>query len=263
MELVYRPVVALAVGVFKAMGWRIDVRGAEHIPLEGPAVLASNHVGYLDFTFLGYGALPRKRLVRFLAKQEVFDHRVSGPLMRGMRHIPVDRFGRATDALPAAVDALRRGEVIGMFPEATISRSFVPRAGKTGAARMAMAAGAPLIPSAVWGSQRILTKGRPRNLQRGVAISVAYGRPLAYEPDDDPTEVTKRLMERIVDLVEELWSTYPQRPAGEHDRWWLPAHLGGTAPTIEAAEELAAQERIARRARRRAARQRREPPEAG
>jgi 1-acyl-sn-glycerol-3-phosphate acyltransferase len=219
-------------------------------------VLASNHVGYLDFTFIGYGARAQGRLVRFLAKKEVFEHKLAGPLMRGMRHIPVDRFGHATESLHVALDALRRGQVIGMFPEATISRSFVPRAGKTGAARMAMAAGAPLVPSAVWGSQRLLTKGRPRNFQRGVAISVAYGEPIHYEPDDDPTEVTKRLMEAIGELVEELWTTYPQQPAGEADRWWLPAHLGGTAPTMEEAEELAARERAERKARRRAERAR-------
>jgi 1-acyl-sn-glycerol-3-phosphate acyltransferase len=256
MELVYRPVIGFARATFRTMGWQIDVRGAEHIPADAPAVLASNHVGYLDFTFIGYGALERQRLVRFLAKKEVFDHRLSGPLMRGMRHIPVDRFGHATESLGVAVEALRRGEVLGMFPEATISRSFVPRAGKTGAARMAMAAGAPLVPSAVWGSQRLLTKGRPRNLQRGVAISVAYGAPIAYEPEDDPTEVTKRLMEAIGELVEELWTTYPQQPGGAGDDWWLPAHLGGSAPTVDQAEETAAQERAERRAHRRSERRR-------
>jgi 1-acyl-sn-glycerol-3-phosphate acyltransferase len=144
-----------------------------------------------------------------------------------------------------------------MFPEGTISRSFVPRAGKTGAARMAMAAGVPLIPSAVWGSQRIITKGRPRNFERGVAISVAYDAPIAYDPDDDPGEVTKRLMEKVNDLVESLWATYPQQPAAPDDAWWLPAHLGGTAPTIEAAEEMAARERVARRAQAREAARRR------
>jgi 1-acyl-sn-glycerol-3-phosphate acyltransferase len=251
MEPVYRPVIGLALTVFRMMGWQIHVRGSEHIPATGSAVLAANHVGYLDFTFIGYGARERGRLVRFLAKKEVFEHRLSGPLMRGMRHIPVDRFGRATESLPVAVDSLRRGEVIGMFPEATISRSFVPRAGKSGAARIAMEGRAPLIPCAVWGSQRILTKGRPRNLQRGVAIMVAFGEAIAYEPDDDPSDVTKRLMAAIDDLVEELWADYPQQPAGEDDRWWLPAHLGGTAPTVEEAEEVAARERAERRARRR------------
>jgi 1-acyl-sn-glycerol-3-phosphate acyltransferase len=254
MEFVYPPVIGAVMGLFKAMNWRIDVQGAEHLPASGGAVVATNHVGYLDFTFVGYGARKRGRLLRFLAKQEIFDHPVAGPLMRGMRHIPVDRFGRAHDSLAAAVDALSRGELIGMFPEATISRSFVPSAGKSGAARMAMEAGAPLVPGAVWGSQRLLTKGRPRNLQRGVAIAVRFGPPIPYTAGEDPAVVTKRLMDAITALVDAAAATYPQQPAGPDDRWWLPASLGGTAPSVEEAEEMAAREREERRARRRAER---------
>jgi 1-acyl-sn-glycerol-3-phosphate acyltransferase len=252
MEPVYRPVIGFALGLFKAMNWQIRVRGAEHIPSFGPAVLATNHVGYLDFVFVGYGARDRGRLVRFMAKKEVFDHPVAGPLMRGMKHISVDRFGRADAAVAAASEALSRGEVVGMFPESTISRSFVPAAGKTGAARMAMETGAPLVPGAVWGTQRILTKGRPKNFQRNVMLTVDYAPPIPYEPDDDPGEVTKRLMAKVGELVERAAAEYPQQPAGDDDRWWLPAHLGGTAPTIAEAEEIAARERAERRARRRA-----------
>ena len=251
MEYVYPPVIAAALGMFKSMGWRITVTGIEHIPKAGGGVVATNHVGYLDFTFVGYGVRPAGRRLRFLAKQEIFDHRVAGPLMRGMRHIPVDRFGKPAEALSAAVASLRAGELIGMFPEATISRSFVPTPGKSGAARMAMEAGVPLIPGAVWGSQRLLTKGRPRNLQRGVAITVAFGEPVPYGPADDPTEVTERLMKAITALVDEAAAGYPQQPAGDTDRWWLPAHLGGTAPTVEESAAMAREESAARRAKRR------------
>ena len=250
MEPVYTPVIGAALLLFKSMGWKIRVRGTEHIPVTGPGVVATNHVGYLDFTFVGYGVREQGRMLRFLAKKEIFDHPVAGPLMRGMKHVPVDRFGKAQDAFFHAVEALRSGEMIGMFPEATISRSFVPAAGKSGAARMAMEASAPLIPGAVWGSQRILTKGRPKNLQRGVAITVDFGPPIDYAPDDDPADVTKRLMTAIEGLVDNASRDYPQQPAGPQDRWWLPAHLGGTAPTIEEADVLAAEERAARRARR-------------
>jgi 1-acyl-sn-glycerol-3-phosphate acyltransferase len=251
MEPVYTPVIGLVKSVYRVMGWRVDVRGAAHIPPTGPVVIATNHVGYLDFTFVGLSALERQRLVRFMAKKEVFDHRLAGPLMRGMKHIPVDRFGRANDSIDAAVGALRRGEAVGMFPEGTISRAFVPAPGKTGAARMAMESGATLIPGAVWGSQRILTKGRARNWQRNVAISVTYGPPIDYLPDDDPAVVTKRLMEAIGELVDDAARRYPQRPAGDDDRWWLPAHLGGSAPTVEESMRLSEQERAERRARRR------------
>ncbi len=104
-EPVYTPVVALAKLVFRGLGIRFDISGVEHVPRTGGAVMAINHIGYLDFTFAGLAADPAGRLVRFMAKKEVFDHRVSGPLMRGMKHIPVDRTGSATDALHEAVQA--------------------------------------------------------------------------------------------------------------------------------------------------------------
>ena len=250
MEPVYTPVIGAVMLLFKSMGWQIRVTGAEYIPATGPAVVATNHIGYLDFTYVGYGVRDKGRMLRFLAKKEIFDHPIAGPLMRGMKHVPVDRFGQAKDAFSHAVEALRSGEMIGMFPEATISRSFVPAAGKSGAARMAMEASAPLIPGAVWGSQRILTKGRPKNLQRGVVITVDFGAPIEYTPDEDPADVTKRLMASIEKLVDNASRNYPQQPAGDSDRWWLPAHLGGTAPTVEEADRMAAEERAARKARR-------------
>jgi len=146
-----------------------------------------------------------------------------------------------------------------MFPEGTISRSFVPARGKPGAARMAMEAGAPLIPGAVWGSQRLLTKGRPRNFQRNVIITVDYGPPIPYTPGDDPAEVNKRLMGVIESMVDRASRDYPQQPAGPDDRWWLPAHLGGAAPTVAQTETMAAAESAERRERRRQQRPGRQP----
>ena len=248
MELVYRPVTGLALTVFKAMGWRITTTGAEHIPAGGPAVIATNHVGYLDFVFVGYAARERGRLVRFMAKQEVFDHPVAGPLMRGMKHIPVDRYRRAEDSVQRSIAVVRSGEVVGMFPEGTISRSFVPATAKTGAARIAIEASAPLIPGAVWGSQRILTKGRPKNFERRIAVTVDLAPPIAYEAGEDPKDVTDRLMTKIKELVRAAERRYPQAPAGPGDDWWLPAHLGGGAPTVEESLELAAKEKAERRA---------------
>ena len=233
------------------MGWNITTSGMEHIPTSGPAVLGTNHVGYLDFTFVGYAARDRKRLVRFMAKQEVFEHPVAGPLMRGMKHIPADRFGRTELAIERSVEAVQSGEIVGMFPEGTISRSFVPRAGKTGAARIAMKAGAPLIPGAVWGSQRILTKGRPKNFERKVDITVDFGPPIPYSDGDDPQTVTDRLMVAITELVDNAAARYRQKPRPGDD-WWLPAHLGGSAPTVEEGDAMAAQERAERRAKREA-----------
>lgn len=251
MEPVYTPIIGTALAMFRSMGWDLRFRGTEHVPASGGGVIATNHVGYLDFTFVGAGVRQQdKRLLRFLAKQEIFDNRWAGPLMRGMKHIPVDRVGAAAQSLRAAEEALQRGELIGMFPEATISRSFVPLPGKTGAARMAMATGTPLVPGAVWGSQRIWTKGRPRDLRRNVVITVDFGPPVDTSPDRDPQDVTADLMAAIAGLVDRAQRDYPERPDGEADAWWLPAHLGGTAPTPEEAREMAQREAAERRARR-------------
>jgi 1-acyl-sn-glycerol-3-phosphate acyltransferase len=252
-EIVYPPVIGTALAFFKALDLRITVEGATHIPATGGAVIASNHVGYLDFVFTGLAARHvDKRLVRFLAKKEIFDKRVPGTLMRGMHHISVDRDAGA-GSYRNAVDALRAGELIGMFPEATISRSFCLKEFKNGAARMAAEAGVPLVPSVVWGTQRLLTKGRPRNFQRHVPIRVHVGEPLRPSASDDPTAVTAELKERMQALLDAAQAAYPDVPSGDDDRWWLPAHLGGTAPTLDEATALDAADVAERRAKRAAA----------
>jgi 1-acyl-sn-glycerol-3-phosphate acyltransferase len=249
-ERVYSVVIGTAVGLIRTMKWPVTVTGAEHIPEFGSAILASNHVGYLDFVFSGYAARDRGRRVRFLAKKEVFDKRGVGWLMRQMGHIPVDRQGAAAESITALIAELERGEIIGMFPEATISPSFIPRRGKTGTVRLAQATKAPLLPVAVWGTQRILTKWRPKNFKRNIPISVHIGAPMELTPDEDPEAATERLMAEIGRLLADAQASYPARPAGDDDRWWLPAHLGGTAPTFEDAETRLTEER-AQRARRR------------
>jgi 1-acyl-sn-glycerol-3-phosphate acyltransferase len=255
VEPVYRSVIGALLTVFRAQDWDIRVTGTEHVPTSGGAIIATNHIGYLDFTFAGFGVrkAPGKRLVRFAAKQEAFDHAVSGPLMRAMKHLPVDRAGAAATTIDHGVDLLRRGELVGMFPESTISRSFVPLPGKTGTVRMAQEAGVPIVPGAVWGSQRLLTKGRPRNLkQRHVVITVDFGTPMTVAPDADPVAATQELMGRIGTLVDAAQRSYPQQPAPGEDPWWVPAHLGGTAPTPEEALAKAREEAAQRRARRQA-----------
>jgi 1-acyl-sn-glycerol-3-phosphate acyltransferase len=247
---VYRVVVGAARSFVRVMGWKVIVDGAENIPLKGPAVIATNHIGYLDFVFSGYAAHDQRRLVRFLSKKEIFDKGGVGWLMRKMKHIPVDRFGAPHESFNAAVAALRQGEIVGMFPEATISPSFVPRAGKNGAVRMAQAASAPLIPAAVWGTQRIVTKWRPKNFQRKVVIMVNVGKPLDLYASHDPDDATQRLMTRINELLADAQARYPQEPAGDEDRWWMPAHLGGSAPTFEDAEARLAAEHEGRRKKR-------------
>ncbi len=230
-ELVYRPVIGAARTLFKALDLRIDTQGSENIPRSGGAVLVSNHISYLDFVFNGLAALPQKRLVRFMAKESVFRHKVSGPLMRGMKHIPVDR-KQGENAYRHALESLRSGEIIGVFPEATISESFTLKSFKSGAARLAQEAGVPLIPMAVWGTQRIWTKGRPRNFGRNhIPITIRVGKPVEAAAGEYAGAVTRRLRERVQELLEAAQRAYPVRPKDDKDTWWIPAHLGGTAPT--------------------------------
>lgn len=226
-DLVYPPVIVLAKTLFKALDLRITVEGGEHIPREGGAVLASNHIGYLDFIFAGFGAQPSKRLVRFMAKDQIFKNKIAGPLMRGMHHIPVDR-DAGLASYKAALAALKDGQVVGVFPEATISQSFTVKEIKSGASRMAAAAGVPLIPMALWGTQRLWTKGRPRKLyQRHVPISIIVGEPMYPDKRGKHEEELHKRMSALLDRAQQ---EYPAKPKGPEDNWWLPAHLGGSAP---------------------------------
>jgi 1-acyl-sn-glycerol-3-phosphate acyltransferase len=241
---VYAGVVRAAVGVFRALDVRLDVVGASHVPASGGGVVVINHVSYLDFALAGVPFwTSQRRLVRFMAKESVFRHRVSGPLMRGMRHIPVDRAAGGS-SLRTAIGALQAGELVGVFPEATISRSFTLKEFKPGAVLMARAGGVPLVPVTLWGSQRLWTKGRPRDLRhaRHVPVAITVGAPIAPKEVDDPAAALRASMQA---LLEHSQARYPEPPAGS-DLWWLPAHLGGSAPTPEAAAALDAAEQVAR-----------------
>lgn len=237
-ELVYPPVIMAAKLMFRVLDNRIRVEGTEHIPSTGGAVIACNHVSYLDFIFCGLGAQPAKRLVRFMAKKEIFANRIAGPLMRGMHHISVDR-GAGLASYREAVERLKAGEVVGVFPEATISRSFTVKDIKSGAVRMAAEAGVPVVPMALWGTQRLWTKGRPKDLtKRHVPISILVGEPMHPKADEDAEVLSKDLRVRMSALVDRVQAGYPEKPSSDDERWWLPAHLGGTAPTPEEAAKL-------------------------
>jgi 1-acyl-sn-glycerol-3-phosphate acyltransferase len=229
----YRFVIRACLVVFRLFRFHFDVRGSEHVPVTGGAIICSNHVSYFDFTFLGLGALPQHRLVRFMAKSSVFDHWFAGRFMRAMQHIPVDRRAGAA-AFEVAVRALKDGEVVGVFPEATISPSFTVKDLKAGAARMAVQSGVPIIPAAVWGGHRVATKGKV-HLRRGTPVTVILGAPIVADPGEKAQSLLRRTRAAMESLLDEAQRSYPEQPAGPEDRWWLPAHLGGTAPTPEAA----------------------------
>ena len=226
-DLVYPPVIVLVKSLWRYLGLQFDFQGDENVPRKGGAILAINHVGYFDFALTGTAALPAGRYVRFMAKKEIFANKIAGPLMRGMHHINVDRENGAASFV-AALRALKSGEIIGIFPEGTISTSFEIKALKSGAVRLAMGAGVPVIPTVIWGSQRVWTKGVKRNLRREhIPISVVFGEPITYARADDLEIAESELRETLLAMLRQVQDKYPDSHVGQR---WAPTRLGGTAP---------------------------------
>lgn len=223
MEPIYVAVKG-ALKPFVAHGLKWTVDGAHMIPPHGPAILASNHTGYLDPIALGYLVDLRRRKARFLAKRELFEKRFVGRAFHLLRQIPVDRgTGDAMHALHHAVEALERGEMVVIFPEGTISLDLEPMAGRTGTARLAQATGVPVTPVGMWGSHRVLFKGRKPNWKRGVAQVACIGPPVRVAAGEDVYEATDRVMEAVAAQVRRARALYPQQPAAGEDDWWVRA----------------------------------------
>lgn len=232
------PIYSTAVGAGRALfgAWRLKrhATGLEHIPDTGGAVIAMTHFGYLEFALVEWATvLHNKRRIRFMAKKGAFDKPVVGWLLRGMHHISVDMKAGAA-AYANAIAALRSGELIGVFPEAGVSASFTVRDLKSGAVRLASEANVPIIPVAVWGGQRLMTKNHKVGFRErfGVPVHFAFGEPMTVTANDDIAEKTLELRERMQTMVDELQTSYPVDGTGA---WWQPRHLGGTAPTPEEA----------------------------
>ena len=239
-DLTYRIVIGLCRALFRAFGLRITVSGADRLPADGPVVVAANHSSFLDFMFVGLAGVQRGRLVRFMAKESVFRSRLSGPLMRAMSHIPVDR-AHGELAARQALRAVQAGEAVGVYPEATIGRAFVvkDRADfRRGAAYLALATGAPLVPVAHWGIHRIFTVDGRYSLGRGKAVEVVVGDPLVPLVGETAEALTARLHDRLAVMVDELVARYPQPPDDPARAWWWPASRGGAAPNVDVAREL-------------------------
>jgi 1-acyl-sn-glycerol-3-phosphate acyltransferase len=203
-----------------AFRWRIE--GTEHIPATGPALLASNHISYLDPLCLCYVTDQVGRRVRFLAKAELFEHRLAARALRSLGQIPVERgTADASGALDAASAALAGGELVAVFPEGTISRDLDPMAGRTGAARLARATGVPVVPVGLWGGHRLITAGRRPSWRLGVAITAVLGEPFVIGPTDNPRLATDRIMEAICAQVVRARSIYPQAPKPGRPDWWV------------------------------------------
>lgn len=226
-DLVYPPVIVLIKSFWKYLGLNFDFQGQENVPLKGGAILAINHTSYFDFALAGTAALPAKRYVRFMAKKEIFDNKIAGPLMRGMHHINVDR-SNGSASFVAALRSLKDGEIIGIFPEGTISTSFEIKGLKSGAVRLAIGAGVPVIPTIVWGGQRVYTKGVKPNFKRNkFPISVSFGEPIFYSRETDVEVAEAHLRDVMIEMLHKVQEKYPDSHLGQR---WAPVRLGGTAP---------------------------------
>jgi 1-acyl-sn-glycerol-3-phosphate acyltransferase len=238
LEIVVPPLVAVN-------GTTITYDGLDNIPQRGGALIAVNHTGYLDWLPVSLAALRRRRRLRFMIKAEMQKLRSVGFVIRRIKLIPVNRWG-VSDSYAVAVERLGDGELVGLHPEGTISRSFELTEFKSGAARMALAAGVPIIPCIVWGAQRIWTKDHPKTLWRNkIPVIAKFGEPVSAAGNAGQT--TARLHEAMTSMLHRAQQEYPH-PAGAY---WVPHRLGGGAPTLAEADAMWEAE-VARRALRRA-----------
>jgi 1-acyl-sn-glycerol-3-phosphate acyltransferase len=248
LDITYPPVIVSAKVLFKLLGQRFQLSGTEHVPRKGGALLAINHTGYVDFIYGGLGANPSKRLVRFMIKREMMDKAGVGHLLRSFHHIRVDR-ASGVQSMRDATAYLEAGEVVGIYPEATISRSFEIKELKSGAVRIAADAGVPLIPVIVWGAHRLMTKDHPRDFSRSrKTIAVRVGEPM-YPTGEDTAAETAQLRAEMQRLLDETIAAYPEDEKAPGS-WWTPARFGGSAPTPEEAARLDREELAARAAKR-------------
>ena len=198
---VYRPVISAVRTLFFVQGTRFTIAGEEHVPAVGGAIMAINHTSYLDFMYAGLPAWPHRRYVRFAA----------------------------------AIRALRAGEIVGVFPEATMSRSFELKEFKPGAVKMAQVAAVPVLPVTIWGAQRVWTKNLPKHMRPAsrIPVSITVGEPLEIARREDVAAATARLKAAMQAQLDAQQAAYPTLH-GE-DLRYLPARLGGLAPTPQEA----------------------------
>jgi 1-acyl-sn-glycerol-3-phosphate acyltransferase len=215
------PIYALAQSIvipWLHLWFRWHIEGLHHIPREGPAIVASNHIAYLDPLVLSYIIIKAGRRPRFLAKAELFADKRIGWVLRGARQIEVKRGTRdAPIALDAALRALEEGEIVVIFPEGTVTTDpdLNPMPAKTGAMRLALASKAPLIPVGVWGTANVWPKGYAHRWRPRQQILVRIGEPIDLLGDAESPAAWRaagaRLMEEIGKLVAGLRPVVPDR----------------------------------------------------
>ncbi|MDP8955963.1 MAG: 1-acyl-sn-glycerol-3-phosphate acyltransferase [Actinomycetota bacterium] len=210
--LTLRPPIALW------FNWRFE--GMEHIPDEGPVLVAANHISYFDPLAHGYMLVRAARRPRYLAKKELYGHWFLRRLLEGAKQIPVERGTGSVAPVELAARALKDGEVVVVYPEGTVTKNpdFTPMQAKTGIARLTLTTEVPVLPIAVWGSQNVWQRDGAKSLAFGRPIWLKAGPPLDFSRfegrQDDPAvlrEVTDTVMDELSRLVTDLRQRYPKR----------------------------------------------------
>ncbi len=194
---------------------RRDWKGAENIPPQGPVIVASNHLSYLDVLVFAQFLYHNGRAPRFLGKASIFRTPIIGKILLAAGQVPVEReSAQASKAIDHARAILEAGHMLGVYPEGTLTRdpNLWPMVAKTGLARLALITKAPVIPIAQWGSQKVLpTYSKKVHLFPRTTIIMRAGVPVDLSPwygrEDDPSaliEATAKVMEEITRLLEEI-----------------------------------------------------------
>ncbi|HUY86480.1 MAG TPA: HAD-IB family hydrolase [Acidimicrobiales bacterium] len=191
---------------------KFQIQGTERIPKKGPVIIACNHRSYFDVAAVGMLASKIGRPIRFLAKKEVTDAPVIGYLARAMGAIRVDRGSRSDQPLAEAIRALKAGDAVGIFPQGTIPRGSAfyetNLIGRTGVARLAAATGAPVVPVAIWGTEKVWPRSaripHVSNVLNAPKVSVMVGKPIrAAVLQLDANSATEAIMDAIAKLLPE------------------------------------------------------------
>ncbi|MEO8476295.1 MAG: lysophospholipid acyltransferase family protein [Actinomycetota bacterium] len=198
----------------------LRIEGLEHIPSSGPAIVACNHLSYLDPLTNADAVMRAGRRPRFLAKGELFEVPVVGAAFRGAHQIPVRRGTGDATPLLLAEEALAAGEVVVIYPEGTVTKraDHLPMEGKTGAVRLSLSSGVPIVPLASWGSQAVWQKSGKGSLKFGRPVWTRVGEPIDFsgrsadaQDRDAVKAMTAQLIDRLTELVLDLRARYPER----------------------------------------------------
>lgn len=196
------------VGTLARAAFRLRASGAGNVPASGGALLAYNHISVIDAVFVALPVLDRGRTVRFFALSQDFERPILGWGLRRLDQIPIRRGFGDWGAIETSAEVLRSGQLAGLAPEGTIGDGTSLLPGQKGAARIALMAGAPVVPVGLWGPQHRWPKeGLRFGSPARPTVAVVYGEPIRAEGDPkhrpDVQALTDRIMGDLAALVAE------------------------------------------------------------